>query len=106
MRHYLLEKWNEIRIIQILRSSDSNPAKRSLNEPVMAPEQTVFNADIDQQRNEINHDLPGRVDDVNNHIHVTSSPSDSGLLAPIPEESTQPSTSTKLTNSSHMSNQI
>ena len=30
---------------------------------------------------------------IRNHIHATSSPSDSGLLAPIPEEPTQPSTS-------------
>ena len=35
----------------------------------------------------------GRVDDTNNDMHATSSPSDSGLLTPIPEESTQPSTS-------------
>ena len=93
MRHYLPEKWNGNRIIQILRSSDSNPIKRSLNEPVMAPEQTVDNADLGQQQREINHNLSGRVDDANNHIHATSSPSDSGLLNPIPEESTQPSTS-------------
>ena len=79
MRHDLPEKLNGIRIIHIFRSSDCNPAKRSLNEPVVAPEQTVNNADIDQQRNEINHDLPGRVDDANHHIHATSSPSDSGL---------------------------
>ena len=59
----------------------------------MALEQTVNNADIDQQRNEMNHDLRGRVDDVNRHTHATSSPSGSGLLAPVPEESTQPSTS-------------
>ena len=35
----------------------------------------------------------GRVDDAKNHIHATSSPSDSELLTPTPEESTQPSTS-------------
>ena len=50
------------------------------------------NADPDQQQREINHDLPGRVDDADNHIHATSSPSESGLLTPTPEESTQPST--------------
>ena len=97
MRHFLPEKWNETRSIQILRSSDVNPTRRPLNEPIMAPEQTVDNADPDQQQREINHDLPGglpgRVDDANSHIHATSSPSDSGLLTPIPEESTQPGTS-------------
>ena len=51
------------------------------------------NADPDHQQRENNHDLTGRVDDANNHIHATSSPSDSGLLTPIPEEPTQPSTS-------------
>ena len=93
MRHYLLETWNEFRIIQLFRSSDYNPIKRPLNELVMAPEQTVDNADTDQQQREINHGPPGRVDDANNHIHATPSPSESGLLTPIPEESTQPSTS-------------
>ena len=93
MRHYLPEKWNEIQNIQILRSSDFNPAKRPLHEPIRASEQTVDNADPDRQQRDINHDLTGRVDDANNHIHATSSPSDSGLLTPIPEESTQPSTS-------------
>ena len=93
MRHYLPEKWNETRTIQILRSSDFSPIKRPLNELIVAPEQTVDNADPDQQQRDINHDLPGRVGDANNHIHATSSPSGSGLLTPIPEESTQPSTS-------------
>ena len=92
MRHYLPEKWNKVRIIQILRSSDVNPTRRSLHEPVRdsAP---VNNADPDRQQRENNHDLTGRVDDANNDIHATPSPSDSGLLTPIPEESTQPSTS-------------
>ena len=89
MRHYLPEKWIETRIIQMLRSSDYNPSTRPLNEP----EQTVDNANADQRQQVINHDLPGRVDDANNRIHATSSPSNSGLLTPIPEESTQPSTS-------------
>ena len=53
----------------------------------------VSNADPDRQQRENNHDLTGRVDDANNDMHATSSPSGSGLLAPIPEESTQPSTS-------------
>ena len=39
MRHCLPEKWNEIRAIQILRSSDFNPTKRPLNELIVAPEQ-------------------------------------------------------------------
>ena len=92
MRHYLLEKWNEVRNIQILHSSDVNPTKRSLHEPARDAVQ-VNNADPDRQERENNHDLTGRVDDANNDIHATSSPSDSGLLTPIPEESTQPSTS-------------
>ena len=92
MRHCLPEKWNEVRIIQILRSSDVNLTKRSRNEPIMdsAP---VNNADPDRRQRENNHDLTGRVNDASNDIHATSTPSDSGLLAPIPEESTQPSTS-------------
>ena len=53
----------------------------------------VNNSDTDRQQRENNHDLTGRVDDANNGIHATSSPFDSGLLAPIPEESTQPGTS-------------
>ena len=48
MRHYLPEKWNEVRIIQILRSSDVNPTKRSLHEPVMDPAQ-VNTTDPDRQ---------------------------------------------------------
>ena len=51
------------------------------------------NADLDRQQRENNHDLTGRVDGANNDIHATSSLSDSGLLAPVPEESTQPSIS-------------
>ena len=51
----------------MFRSSDLNPAKRSQNELVMAPEQTVNNADFGQQRSEVNHDSPGRVDDSKNH---------------------------------------
>ena len=92
MRHYLPEKWNEVRIIQILRSSDVSPIKRSLHEPIGDSAQTVNNADPDRQQRENNHDLTGRVD-TNNHIHATSSPSGSGLLTPVPEESIQPSTS-------------
>ena len=53
----------------------------------------VNNADPDHQPRENNHGPTGRVDDANNDIHATSSPSDSGLLTPIPEESTQPSPS-------------
>ena len=53
----------------------------------------VNNTDPDFQQRENNHDLTGRVDDANNDIHATSSPSDSGLVTLIPEESTQPSTS-------------
>ena len=107
MRHYLPEKWKEVRIIQNLRSSDVNPTRRSLHEPVRDSAQ-VSNADPDRQQRENNHDLTGRVHDASHDIHATSSPSDSGLLTPIPEESTQPSTSEfdELTNSSHMRNQI
>ena len=92
MRHYFPEKWSEVRIIQILRSSDVSLTKRSLHEPIMdsAP---VSNADPDRQPRENNRDLTGRVDDANNDIQATSSPSDSGLLTPIPEDSTQPSSS-------------
>ena len=93
MRHYLPEKWNEVRIIQSLRSSYASPANRSLHEPIRDSAQTVNNADPDRQQRENNHALTGRVDDANNDIHATSSPSDSGLLTPVPGESTQPSTS-------------
>ena len=93
MRHYFLEKWNDVRIIQTLRSSDVNPTKRSLHEPIGDSAQTVDNADPDRQQRQNNHDLTGRVVDASNHIHATSLPSDSGLLTPIPEESAQPSTS-------------
>ena len=92
MRHYFPEKWSEVRIIQIRRSSGVNFTKRSLHEPVMDSAQGS-NSDPDRQQRENNHDLTGRVDDANDDIHATSSPSDSGLLAPILEESTPPSTS-------------
>ena len=65
MRHYLPEKWNEVRTIQILRSSDVNPTKRSLHEPVKDSAQ-VNNADPDRHQRENNHDLTGRVHDANN----------------------------------------
>ena len=89
-KHYDISEID--RIIQILRSSDASLTKRSLHEPVMdsAP---VNNSDPDRQPRENNHDLTGRVGDANNDIHATSSPSGSGLLTPIPEESTQPGTS-------------
>ena len=67
MRHYLPEKWSEVRIIQILRSSDVNPTKRPLQEPIRDSAQTVGNADPDRQERESNHDLTGRVDDAENH---------------------------------------
>ena len=92
MRHYLPEKWSEVRVIQILRSSDVNLTKRSLHEPIKDSAQ-VNDSDPDRQQRENHHDLTGRIDGANNDFHATSSPSDSGLLTPIPDESTQPSTS-------------
>ena len=89
LRHYLPEKWNETRILQVLRSTEHN----SITRPLETPERTVNNVEPEQQNQGINHDHHGRVDGTNNDIPATSSPSDSGLLTPIPEESTQPSTS-------------
>ena len=89
LRHYLPEKWNETRILQVLRSTEHN----SITRPLETPERTVDNVEPEQQNQGINHDHHGRVDGTNNDIPATSSPSDSGLLTPIPEESTQPSTS-------------
>ena len=59
------------------------------------PNPTFLRRQPHQVFTENNHDLAGRVDDANNDIHATPSPSDSGysgLLTFIPEESTQPST--------------
>ena len=93
MRQYLPEKWHQARIIQILRSSEQISVERPRAEPIMAQQPTGHAPTNHPNTSMTNPGQRTRPDDASTHSRATSSPSDSGL-SPIPEESTQPSTST------------